>query len=215
MKTRVVLADDHTITREGLRALLAQHLDIEIVGEADNGRTAVQLALELVPDVVIMDLSMPELNGVEATRRIVKACPQVRVIALSMHSASNYVNQTLQSGASGYLTKESAFQDIVKAIRAVQGGRSYISPDIIDAVVEGVSSPRSRSGGKLASLTAREREVLQLLAESRTTKEIAAHLNISVYTVDSHRRRIIDKLGIRDVAGLTRFAIREGLTSLD
>ena len=216
VKTRIFLAEDHAVTREGLRVMLERQPDMEVVGEADNGRLAVKLVREINPQVVIMDITMPELNGIEATRQILSQCPDVKVIVLSVHSGAKYVSRMLNTGVSGYLTKESAFQDICKAIRSVMEGHVFLSPLVTGTVVKGFIKldPTEWSLEKTA-LTPKEQEVLQLLAESRTTKEIAVHLGVSVRTVETHRRKIINKLGIKDLAGLTRFAIREGLVSAE
>ena len=216
MKLRIILADDHTVMREGLRVQIEQLSDMEIVAEADNGCAAVRLAKELSPDVVIMDISMKGLNGIEATRQIVAECDSVKVIALSMHPNRRYVTQMLKAGALGYILKDTAFREIAEAIRAVAAGQTYLNPKIAGFVVEGfLKIDSEKANSDLSFLTSREREVLQLLAESKATKEIAEILYLSARTVETYRRSIMDKVGIRDIAGLTKFAIREGLTSLD
>jgi len=210
------LADDHTVMREGLRVQIEQLPDMEVVAEADNGHKAVKLTRELKPDVVIMDISMKGLNGIEATRQIMSECSGVKVIALSMHPARRYVAQMLKAGASGYIFKETAFKEIAGAIRGVVAGETYLSPRITGFAVEGFLKAYSKKEhGDHSLLTPREREVLQLLAESKSTKEIAEFLSLSGRTVETHRRSIMDKLGIHDIAGLTKYAIREGLISLD
>lgn len=217
MGVRVVLADDHRIMREGLRSLLEKEPEIEVVGEAEDGRMAMELVEKLTPDIVVMDLTMPGLNGMEATRRILGRVPGVKVLVLSIHSDRRFVGGALSAGASGYLLKDCAFEELVRAIEAVVGGQTYLSPGIARTVVDGyVRQATGGEGEKVSSLlTVREREVLQLVAEGRTVKEIATTLGLSVKTVETHRGRLMAKLGIRSVAELTKFAIREGLTSLE
>lgn len=216
MSIRILLADDHEVVREGLRALLANERDLEVVGEAENGRTAVRLARELMPDVVIMDVTMPGLNGIEATRQITSLGPSVNVLALSMHSDSRFVAQMLIAGASGYLPKGCSFAELCEAIQAVASNQTYLSPKIAGAVVRDYvrRSFASRSSA-LTVLTQREREVLQLLAEGKTSKRVASLLGISPKTVSTHRRHVMKKLGIDSLAGLVKYAIHEGLTSLE
>jgi DNA-binding NarL/FixJ family response regulator len=215
MTTRILLADDHRIMREGLRALIAGLRGLEVVGETGDGRSAVKLAGELMPDVVIMDIGMPDLNGVEAARRIKAQIPGVRVIALSMHADVRYVSAMLKAGASGYLLKDSAFEELALAIQTVISNKVYLSPGISDVVVKDYLGQLSGAGAiRCAALTAREREVLQLVAEGHSTKEIASRLNVSLKTADTHRQQIMNKLGLHSVAELTKYAIREGLTKL-
>lgn len=215
-KIKILLADDHKITRQGLRSLLANEPDMEVVAEAEEGRGAVRLAGELKPDVVIMDVSMPDLNGMEATRQIVKRLQAVKVVALSMHSDNMYVTEMLKSGVCGYLLKDCAFEELASAIRSVLDGKTYLSPSISGVIVNGylnrLSNPDADSSEVLSD---REREVLQIIAEGKTTKQIALRLHISVKTVETHRRKIMNKLNIFNVAELTKYAIRKGLTSLD
>ncbi len=183
---------------------------------ADNGRQALMLTRRLKPDVVIMDIAMPELNGIDATRQIVDEVPGVKVIALSMHSEKQFVEGMLRAGVMGYLLKESAFEELIKAIRIVCAGKKYLSPDVTDIVLRDYLSPPDGKDIEQASdLTLREREVLQLLAEGRATKKIAERLNISVKTVESHRKNIMDKLNLHTVAELTKYAVRRGLTSIE
>ncbi len=216
MSMRIVLADDHKIVRDGLQSLLEKQPDMEVVGEADNGRTAVSLAQELSPDIVILDIAMPELNGIEATRQLTLKNPKVKVLALSMHSDRRFVAQMFRSGASGYLLKDCAFEELVTAIRAVVTGQTYLSPGITNMIVRDyVRRLSSDDSSKSDLLTSRECEVLQLLAEGNSTKEIASQLNVSVKTVETHRLQIMGKLDIHSVAQLTKFAVREGFTSLD
>jgi len=212
----VLLAEDHKITREGIRALLEKEPDIDVVAEADNGRKAVELAKELVPDVVIMDIAMPELNGIEATRQIVSAGTGTKIIALSMHSDKQYVLEMLRAGASGYLLKDCAQSDLARAVRTVDSNLAFFSPEIADNVVEEYARHRAKDGIDAASiLTPREREVLQLLAGGKNTKEIAMHFGVSAKTIETHRQHIMEKLGLRSLAELTKYAIREGLTDLE
>lgn len=217
MIIRVLLADDHRIIREGLRALLAGQEDMEVVAEADNGQATVSLTRELKPDIVVMDVSMPNLNGIEATRKVLAEVPGVKVIALSMHRDEPFVEKMLCAGASGYLLKDCAAEELCDAIRAVVANHVYLSPDIAGVLVKDylhrLSGKSPAQGGP--SLTPREREVLQLVAEGKTSKQIASILDVSVKTVDTHRRQIAEKLNLHSVAELTKYAIREGLTSLE
>ena len=216
MTIKIILADDHQIVRQGLRTLLAAEPDMEVVAEADNGRTTLRLVQELKPQVVIMDISMPDLNGIEATRQISAESPGVKVVALSMHSDSLFVLNMLKAGASGYLLKDCALEELVKAIRTVVAQKTYLSPGISDIVIKDFVSGWSATGASAFSvLTAREREVLQLMAEGKTTTQIAENLYVSTKTVEAHRKQIMDKLGIHSVAELTKYAIRQGLTSLE
>lgn len=215
MKTTVLLVDDHKIFRDGLRTLIEKE-GMEVVGEAENGRKTIKLAEKLLPNVIIMDVSMPDMNGIEATRKIISEMPQVKVIALSMHSDRRFVLGMLEAGASGYLLKDCAFGELASAIKQVLTGNKYLSPKIADVVVKGYlnkSNDSFVSGGSV--LTSREREILQLIAEGLTAKEIADHVFLSVKTVETHRRNIMQKLNMRSTVDLTKYAIREGLTSLD
>jgi DNA-binding NarL/FixJ family response regulator len=214
MSIRIILAEDHKITREGLFNMLKDQPGMEVVGEAGNGREAIQLVRELSPDLVIMDVTMPGLNGIDATRIIISSSRNVRVIALSMYSDKQFVQGMMQAGASGYLLKDCAFNELVQAVRAVIKGDTYLSPGIAGIVVEDYISRLSKSASSACSvLTKREREVLQLISEGESTRHIAAKLAISIKTVETHRRQMMGKIGIRTVAGLTKYAIREGLTS--
>ena len=207
-RIRILLADDHAVVRQGFKMILDAQADMEIVGEAANGRQAVDLAEQLRPDVVVMDVSMPELNGIEATRRLASSLPRARVVALSMHKDSVYVREILRAGARGYLLKDSGAADLVAAIRAVASGESYLSPAVSNAVLDDY---RRLATNPIDLLTSREREVLQLLAEGKTNKEIAGVLNLSVYTVEAHRGRIMEKLNLHSIGELVRFAVRSGL----
>ncbi|MCX6899780.1 MAG: response regulator transcription factor [Verrucomicrobia bacterium] len=216
MKTRVLLADDHKIMREGLRSLLAVTPGVEVVGEASDGRTAVQLVLKLMPDVVVMDIGMPDLNGVDATRQIKTRAPRTKVIALSLHSDERFIAGMFKAGASGYLLKDGAFEELAHAIRTVADGHTYLCPRIAKTVVKDYlrdAQTAANSGGH--ALSDREREVLQLVAEGKSTKEIAGRLDVSVKTIETHRTRIMERLGVHSVAELTKYAVREGLTSLE
>ncbi|MBM4294606.1 MAG: response regulator transcription factor [Deltaproteobacteria bacterium] len=215
-KIKIVMADDHQIVRQGVRSLLTAESDMEVVGEADNGRDTLRLVQQLSPLVVVMDISMPDLNGIEATRQILAESPGVKVVALSMHSDSFFVLNMLKAGASGYLLKDCAVEDLVKAIRTVVSNKTYLSPGISDIVVKDLVNGYSMTKGSAFSiLTNREREVLQLMAEGRNTHSIAERLCVSSKTVETHRKQIMTKLDIHSVAELTKYAVRQGLTSLE
>ncbi len=205
---RILLADDHALVRQGLGMILGAQPDMEIVGQAGNGNEAVALAEKLKPDVIVMDVAMPELNGIEATRRLAASLPRTRVLALSMHKDSVYVREILRAGARGYLLKDSGDADLIAAVRAIAKGEGYISPSVSDAVL---SDYRKHVTDPLDLLTSREREVLQHIAEGQTNKEIATSLNLSVYTVEAHRGRIMEKLNLHSTGELVRFALRNGL----
>jgi DNA-binding NarL/FixJ family response regulator len=215
MSIKILLADDHEIMREGLKSLLEKQGDIIVIGQAEDGRTTVKLARELSPDIVIMDISMPDMNGIEATRQIVSRDSRIKVIALSVHSDKRFVVEMLHAGASAYLLKDCAFNELVNAVRAVTANHSYLSPEIADAMIKDYKDILSKKPlSAFSILTNREREVLQLLAEGKTTKDIAASLNVSVKTIETYRHQIMDKLHTRSLANLTKYAIKEGLTSL-
>ena len=216
MRTKIILADDHKIIREGLRSLLEKQDDMEVIAEADNGLTTVNLVQKLHPDVVIMDIGMPEMNGIDATTKITTEFKGVQVIALSMHSDRRFVMQMLKAGATGYLLKDSAFEELVTAIHTVMRRQHYLSQKITDVIVEEClqNLPKNETN-VFTVLTPREREVLQLIAEGKSTKQIASVLNVSVKTIETHRQQIMDKLNIHSVAELTKYAIREGITSLE
>ena len=207
-KIKIVIADDHALVRQGFHMILAAEPDMEIVGEAANGRDTVALAEKLKPDVVVMDVAMPELNGIEATRRLAESSPRTRVLALSMHKDSVYVREILRAGARGYLLKDAFDHDLVAAVRAVARGQGYLSPSVSEAVL---SDYRKHVSDPLDLLTSREREILQMLAEGKTNKDIATVLELSVYTVDAHRGRVMEKLNLHSIGELVRFAVRHGL----
>ena len=216
MATRILIVDDHKIIRDGLRMLVKKQPDMEVVGEADNGREAVRLALELIPDVVIMDVTMADLNGIDATRQIHKEQPDIKMIALSMHSDRRFVTGMLEAGATGYLLKDCAFEELAQAIQSVMINRIYLSPEITDIVIRDyVHKSSAKPSSAYADLTDREREVVQLLAEGKSTRQIADSLSVSIKTIESHRKHIMDKLNLHSIAELTKYALREGLTSLD
>ncbi len=216
MSIRILLADDHKIVRDGLRALLKNQSGMEVIAEAGDGRSTVQMVQELLPNVVIMDIAMPDMNGIEATRQITATAPNVKIVALSMHSDKRFVAEMLKAGASGYLLKDCAFEELDNAIRAVIANRTYLSPKIADIIIKDYTRLFPKTEFSVFSiLTLREREVLQLLAEGKTTKEISSSLNISAKTVETYRKQLMDKLDIHSIAELTKYAVREGLTSLD
>lgn len=213
MATRILLVDDHEIMREGMCALLRKHAEFDIVGQAADGRMALDMVNELQPDVVIMDIGMPNLNGIEATRQILSQNPEIKIMALSTHSEGTIVAKMIKSGACGYMLKESAFDELIGGIQMMLTGKVFLCTKISKVVfsdyINIITNPKWNDGDGLSS---REREVLQLVAEGHTTKEIAVMLHLSPKTVDSHREHIMEKLGIRNIAGLTKYAIREGIT---
>jgi len=215
MEKKILICDDHKIFREGLRALLEKQPGVKVAGEARDGIEAVRLAKELSPDIVIMDISMPGLNGIEASRKLVKARKASRIIALSMHNDRKYVTEIFKAGARAYLLKDSAFEELMDAIKAVTCGRFFLSAGITSLVLSDyIKGPAGDPRSPFTLLSAREREVLQLLAEGLRTKEISQKLVLSVKTVETHRKKIMEKLGIQSIAGLTRYAVKEGLVSL-
>ena len=213
-RIRVLLVDDHTIVRQGLRALLEAENDIAVIGEAENGRQAVQLAQKLAPDVVVMDLAMPNLNGLEATRQITREVPVARLLILSSYDDDEYVQQVTEAGATGYLLKQTAATELIKAVREAQRGNAFFSPAISrrlaqhyrEVFMAGIPARK-----QTVKLTSRETEVLQLIAEGRANKQIAAELSISIKTVEKHRQQVMNKLNIHETAGLTRYAISRGV----
>ncbi len=216
MNMRIILADDHKIIRDGLRSLLEQEEDIEVVAQAKTGHETIELVAKFLPNAVIMDIAMPDMNGIEATRHIINSFENVKIIALSMHSDRKFVIEMLKAGASGYLLKNCAFEELAGAIRTVVAGKTYLSPSITNVVIDNyVRGSGDDESSVFSVLTRREREVLQLLAESNTTKQVAMILHISPKTVETHRLKIMHKLNLDNMAALTKYAIREGLTSLE
>ena len=211
---KVIIADDHMIVRDGLRSLLERQPDMEVVAEAENGRIALKLVKELSPDVVIMDIGMRELNGIDATRQIVKMSPGIKVLALSMYSDKRFIKGMLKAGASGYMLKDSAFKELIDAIRVIVENKIYISPSVANIITEDYLKQSPESDGSTRSLlSSRELEVLQLLVEGMSPKQIAPSLCLSIKTIESHRSRIMKKTDINNIADLTRYAIREGIIS--
>ena len=214
MAVKVLIVDDHEIMRDGMSALLHKYSEFEVVGQAADGREALEMASQLKPDLVIMDVGMPNLNGVDATRQLLTQQPDLRVMALSTHSDGPVVAKMIKAGASGYMLKESAFEELIEGITALLEGKTFlckkISKVVFSEYVGMITNPKTKNGD---GLTGREREVLQLVSEGHTTREIAEMLKLSTKTIDSHREHIMEKLGIRNIAGLTKYAIREGLTS--
>jgi two-component system response regulator NreC len=214
-KTRILLADDHKLMRSGLKALIEQQPDLAVVGEADDGRQAVALAASLKPDLLVMDIGMPNLNGIEAARQITQANPGTAIVILSMHSDESYVLRALKAGAKGYLLKDSAESDLIRAVHAVAGGKSFFSPAVSKVLLDDYVRKLQRSGAEDAYdlLTAREREILQLIAEGKSNKDVANLLNLSVYTVETHRSNIMEKLNLRGIPELILYAVRKGIIS--
>ncbi|MBU0481749.1 MAG: response regulator transcription factor [Proteobacteria bacterium] len=212
----VLLADDHKIMRAGLRSILEKSAKVSVVAEAEDGRQAVKLASQFRPDLVIMDISMPKLNGIEATRQIMADLPETKIIALSMHSDKRFLVEMYQAGAVGYLLKDCAAEELEQAVRTVAGNKRYLSPEIAGVLLDDYMDRfQSKPADTALALSTREREVLQLIAEGWSTKNIADHLYISIKTAESHRRKIMKKLDLHSVADLTKYAVREGLTSLN
>jgi DNA-binding NarL/FixJ family response regulator len=212
---RVVLADDHALVRAGLRSLIEQLKDVTVVAEAADGHAALEAAAAHHPDIVLMDITMPGMNGFEAALRLRKEHPQIRIIVLSMHATEEYVLQALRAGASGYLVKDSAPLELALALQAVARGETYLSPPISRQVVDGYMQRAGDTSEPLSVLTGRQREILQLVAEGNSTKDIARKLDLSVKTVETHRAQLMERLDIHDVAGLVRFAVRHGLIGTD
>ena len=210
-RIRILLADDHTLVRAGLRALVESIEGAEVVAETGEGREALELIGTHRPDVVLLDIGMPGMNGLEVARRASEASPRTRVIILSMHAEDSYVRQAMRAGVAGYLLKGAAVSELPLALQSVMRGETYLTPRVSQTVVEGMLSDRPGGSDPLDGLTQRQREILQLIAEGRSTKEIAGTLDVSVKTVETHRARLMERLGIRDVAGLVRFAIKAGL----
>jgi len=214
-KIRILLADDHKLIRGGLRLLVEQQPDLTVVGEANDGRETVALAKSLKPDVVVMDIGMPNLNGIEAALQITQANPEISIVMLSMHSDESYVLRALKAGAKGYLLKDSAESDLIKAVHAVAEGKSFFSPAVSKVLLDDYVRKLKRSGAEDAYdlLTPREREILQLVAEGKSNKDVANLLNLSVYTVETHRSNIMEKLNLRGIPELILFAVRRGIIS--
>lgn len=215
MRAKIILADDHQLVRQGLRALLESELGMDVIAEAADGETVVQLAREHMPDIIIMGVAMPDLDGIAATRRITNEFPSIKVIALSMYSSKVFVMDMFEAGASGYLSKKCASTELEEAIKAVLSDEMYISPKVAGVVLDSCTRRPIMAQKSTAVLTNRECEVLRLLANGKSTKEIAHMLKKSIQTIDMHRRQIMRKLGIQSVAELTKYAIREGLTTID
>ena len=214
MTTRILIADDHRILREGIRRILESDPALSVVADADSGEDAVRLAVEQTPDVAVIDVTMPRLGGIEAIRRICSAVPRTRCLALSMHETHFQVTQALQAGAIGYVVKSASAEELVEAVHATAQGKSYLSPSIAHCVVEALARPNGSSASLVSQLSGREREVLQLIAEGLSSKEIAAALGVSLKTIETHRSNLMGKLNIRKASKLVRVAIHEGLVSL-
>jgi DNA-binding NarL/FixJ family response regulator len=213
---KILIADDHRMFRDGLRTLLEKQKNTSIVGETKDGPETFDAAIKLRPDVIIMDISMPGLNGIETTRKILNQIASIKILMLSMHSDKRYVTESLKAGAVGYLLKDSAFEELITAIRTISENGIYLSAGVNDSVIrEYIAFAKGSAKSPTSILSAREREVLQMLAEGKTTKETASSLNVSVKTIETHRKQIMDKLDIHSIAELTKYAIREGLTSLE
>lgn len=211
----ILIVDDHGILREGLKSLIERHSEMEVIGEAKDGNNAIKLTKKLSPDIVIMDVSMPNLNGVEATKYILREKPDVKIIILSMHKDINIVKESLKAGASGYVLKSYLFDELLNALKAVEADEHYLSPRITGIVLKDFKDEEAVDASCPPKLTTRERQILQLIAEGKTIKEIARMLHVSSKTADANRRQIMNKLGIFNVAELTKYAIREGLTTLE
>ena len=216
MGVKIMLADDHKIMRDGLRSLIEKLPGMEVVAEAENGRTAVKQTRRFRPDVIVMDINMPDLNGIDATRQITAELPGVKIVAFSMHSDRQFVAEMFKAGVSGYLLKDAAFDELAQAIRTVEDNQTYLGPQIAGTVIKDYRKQLLASEPSDSAVpTGREREIIQLFAEGNTTRQIADRLNLSIKTIESHRRNIMEKLKIHSIAELTKFAIREGLTTLD
>ena len=216
MTIKIILADDHNVLREGLKSLLNQQEDFEVIGEADNGQEAVRLAKKLEPDIVVLDIGMPNMNGIQATQHIIAEVPGTKVLALSMHSDHQFVVKMLQAGASGYMLKDCAFEELISAVRTISAGKFYLSKDVTGVVISDyINKIQAMDSIGQPVLTSRERETLQLIAEGKSTAETANLLNVSTKTIETHRKNIMDKLDIHNIAELTKYAVREGITSIE
>ncbi len=216
MTIKIILADDHNVLREGLKSLLNQQQDFEVIGEADNGRDAVRLTKKLEPDIVVLDIGMPNMNGIQATQHIVAEVPDTKVLALSMHSDHQFVVKMLQAGASGYMLKDCAYEELISAVRDITAGKFYLSKDVTGVVISNyINMIQAVDAVSHPTLTSRERETLQLISEGKSTVETANLLNVSPKTIETHRKNIMDKLDIHNIADLTKYAVREGITSIE
>jgi len=216
MTIKIILADDHNVLREGLKSLLNQQQDFEVIGEADNGQEAVRLTKKLEPDIVVLDIGMPNMNGIQATEHIVAEVPETKVLALSMHSDHQFVVKMLQAGASGYMLKDCAYEELISAVRDITAGKFYLSKDVTGVVINNyINMIQAVDAVSHPTLTSRERETLQLIAEGKSTAETASLLNVSSKTIETHRKNIMDKLDIHNIADLTKYAVREGITSIE
>lgn len=216
MTIKIILADDHNVLREGLKSLLNQQQDFEVIGEADNGRDAVRLTKKLEPDIVVLDIGMPNMNGIQATQHIVAEVPDTKVLALSMHSDHQFVVKMLQAGASGYMLKDCAYEELISAVRDINAGKFYLSKDVTGVVINNyINMIQAVDAVSHPTLTSRERETLQLIAEGKSTAETANLLNVSPKTIETHRKNMMDKLDIHNIADLTKYAVREGITSIE
>lgn len=215
MTIKIILADDHKVLREGLKSLLNQHNDIQVIGEAADGHEAIKLTKELSPDIVILDIGMPNMNGIQAAQHIIAAAPATKILALSMHEDHQFVMKMLQAGASGYMLKDCAFEELISAVKTISNGKYYLSKDVTGVVINDyINKIQEMDSAGKSVLTPRERETLQLIAEGKSTAETAELLNVSTKTVETHRKNIMDKLDIHSIAELTKYAVREGLTSI-
>ena len=215
MSIKIIIADDHQITREGIRTMLEKETDMKVLGEAEDGRSAVRMSRELEPDLILMDVCMPDMNGIVATSLIRSEFPKIKVIALSMLDDRRFVVNMLRAGASGYMIKDCSFKELTRAIRRVMENRTYLSPGVMDIVVQDYVKPTASAASQYSSnLTLREKEVLQLIAEGHSTAQIAKRLSVSMKTIETHRQNLMMKINTKGIAGLTKYAIREGLTSV-